>query len=162
MSRLITRGVIAAALLVSIGAAPAVTSSAAAPLQRVSITSHMTFNSDGPNTGDFTASGPAANSGLICGAGDVLDTGLVVGGFQSGRGFQVLVRKTFTCDDETGTIFVKIQVHANNDGTETFTWVIQGGTGAYEKLRGSGNGTSVPNADPNSGNTNNYEGFLVG
>jgi len=162
MARLITRGLIVAALFVGIGAAPAVASVAAAPIQQVSITSHMTFNFPDPNTGDFTTSGPASDSGLICGAGTVLDTGLVFGGFQSGRGFQVLVRKTFTCDDGSGAIFVTLQVHANNDGTETFTWVMQGGTGAYENLHGSGNGSTVPNADPSTGNTNNYEGFLFG
>lgn len=163
MSRLITRGVIAVVLLAGIVATSAVAPAAAAStLQQVSITSHMTFNFPDANTGDFTASGPAADSGLICGAGDVLDVGVIFVGFQSDRGYQVLVRKAFTCDDGSGTIFVKIQVHGNNDGTETFSWVVLGGTGAYVDLHGSGFGSTVPNADPASGNTNFYGGFLVG
>jgi hypothetical protein len=160
MASLITRGLIAAALLVGVGAVPAVTSVAAAPKLQVSITSHMTFNFPDPNTGDFTTSGPARDSGLICGAGTVLDTGVVFTGFQGGHGFHALVRKTFTCDDGSGTIFVTINVHADNDGTERFSWVVQGGTGAYEKLQGSGDGSTVPNTDPSTGNTNNYEGFV--
>jgi hypothetical protein len=162
MQKLVVRGVFAALLVVGIGLVSGLAPAAAGRTEQVTITSHMTFNFPDPNTGDFTTSGPATDSGLICPAGTVLDTSLVFGGFQSGRGFQVLVRKTFTCNDGSGTFFVKLQVHAANDGTESFTWVAQGGTGAYESLRGSGTGFSVPNDDPSTGNTNNYEGFLVG
>jgi hypothetical protein len=152
-----------AAMLIALGLFALPTSAfAQATIEQVTITSHMTFNNPNPNTGDFTTSGPATDSGLICPAGTVLDTSLVFGGFQSDRGFQVLVRKTFTCNDGSGTFFVKIQAHAAADGTESFTWVVQGGTGAYESLKGSGTGSSVPNDDPSTGNTNNYEGFLVG
>jgi hypothetical protein len=162
MQRLVVRGVVAAVLVVGISLASGLAPAAAAQPVQVAITSHMTFNFPNPNTGDFTTSGPATDSGLICPAGTVVDTSLVFGGFQSGRGFQVLVRKTFTCNDGSGTFFVKLAVHAAADGTESFTWVVQGGTGAYESLRGSGTGSSVPNDDPSTGNTNNYEGFLVG
>jgi hypothetical protein len=162
MQKLVVRGVFAAVLVVGIGLVSGLAPAAAGRTEQVTITSHMTFNFPDPNTGDFTTSGPATDSGLICPAGTVLDTSLVFGGFQSGRGFQVLVRKTFTCNDGSGTFFVKLQVHAANDGTESFTWVVQGGTGAYESLKGSGTGFSVPNDDPSTGNTNNYEGFLVG
>jgi hypothetical protein len=162
MQRLVVRGVVAAVLVVGIGLASGLAPAAAAQTEQVTITSHMTFNFPNPNTGDFTTSGPATDSGLICPAGTVVDTSLVFGGFQSGRGFQVLVRKTFTCGDGSGTFFVKLAVHAAADGTESFTWVVQGGTGAYESLHGSGTGSTVPNDDPSTGNTNNYEGFLVG
>jgi hypothetical protein len=157
---LIATGV-TAALLVGGGATSV--AHAATQTQRVSITSHMDFNFPDPNTGDFTTSGAATESGLICSSGTVLDVGLVFSGFESKTGqIQILVRKLFTCDDGSGNIFVKIQVHANPDGTETFTWVVLGGTGAYQNLHGSGQGTTVPNADPSTGNTNFYEGFLVG
>lgn len=162
MQRLIVRGVVAAVLAVGIGLVSGQAPAAAARTEQVTITSHMTFNFPDPNTGDFTTSGPATDSGLICAAGTVLDTSLVIGGFQSDRGFQVNVRKTFTCGDGSGTFFVKLVAHAATDGTESFTWVVQGGTGAYEGLRGSGDGFTVPNDDPSTGNTNNYEGFLVG
>jgi len=153
---------VTAALLVGGGASSNV-ADAATHTQRVSITSHMKFNFPDPNTGDFTTSGAATESGLICSSGTVLDVGLVFSGFESKTGqVQILVRKLFTCADGSGTILVKIQVHANPDGTETFTWVVLGGTGAYQNLHGSGQGTTVPNADPSTGNTNFYEGFLVG
>jgi hypothetical protein len=123
----------------------------------------MTFNPDGPNTGDFVATGGAVDDSLICASGSVIDTRLIFAGSQSGRGAQIPVRKTFTCDDASGTIFVKIQVHLDfASSTETFSWVILGGTGAYEKLRGSGEGSTVGDgSDPQTGNVNSYDGFLV-
>ena len=153
----------ATALLVGLGSALNVASAAAGNTQQVAIVSHMAFNDPPPNTGDFTTSGPATDSGLICESGDVTDTRVIFVGDRSGFRFQVLVLKDFVCDDGSGTIFVKIQVHGNFDGTESFSWIVQGGTGEYSNLRGSGQGSSVPNVDPsNPGNTNSYEGFLVG
>jgi hypothetical protein len=152
----------ATALFVGIGSAFNVEPAAVGRTQQVAIVSHMTFNDPPPNTGDFTTSGPATGSGLICGSGDVTDTRVIFVGYPSGHKYQVLVLKDFVCRDGSGTIFVKIQVHGNVDGTESFTWVVQGGTGDYANLRGSGKGSTVPNADPSTGNTNFYEGFLVG
>jgi len=139
-----------------------ITPAAAAVPQDVAIVSPMTFNDPGPNTGTFTTSGNATESGLICPSGTVVDTRYVVGGFQSGHKVQILVLKDFTCDDDSGTFLVKIQVHAAFDGTESFTWVVQGGTDAYEHLRGSGDGSTVGNPDPSTGNTNYYVGFVIG
>jgi hypothetical protein len=135
---------------------------AAGSPQSVEIVSHMNFNPDGPNFGDFTASGSAVDSGLVCGSGSVVDTGIVFGGFQSGRSAQILVRKTFTCADGSGTFFVKIQVHLDFEtSTEVFTWVVMGGTGDYEDLRGSGDGSTVSDgSDPQTGNFNTYVGGL--
>ncbi len=135
---------------------------AAGSPQQVEIVSHMNFNPDGPNFGDFTATGSAVDSGLVCASGTVLDTGIVFGGFQSGRSAQILVRKTFTCADGSGTFFVKIQVHLDFEtATESFTWVVLGGTGNYESLRGSGDGTTVGDgSDPQTGNFNTYVGGL--
>jgi hypothetical protein len=134
---------------------------AAGSPEQVEIVSHMNFNPDGPNFGDFTASGAAVESGLVCASGSVVDTGIVFGGFQSGRGAQILVRKTFTCDGG-GTFFVKIQVHLDFEtSTESFTWLVLGGTGAYANLRGSGDGSTVSDgSDPQTGNFNTYVGGL--
>jgi hypothetical protein len=163
MSKLLIRRALGAtALLVGLGLVLNVAPAAAGKSQQVAIVSHMAFNDPLPNTGDFTTSGPATDSGLICGSGDVTDTRVIFVGDRSGFRFQVLVLKDFVCGDGSGTIFVKIQVHGSFDGTESFTWIVQGGTGNYANLRGSGQGTSVPNADPSTGNTNLYEGFLVG
>jgi hypothetical protein len=139
---------------------------AAASPQSVTITSHVTFNPDGPNSGDFSVSGAAADGGLICAGGTFVDTGIAFAGYQSDRGgrsvVQLQVRKVFTCADGSGTFFVKMQIQADfATGLETFTWVAQGGTGDYGKLRGSGSGSTVRDDDGN-GNTNTFTGFLIG
>jgi hypothetical protein len=134
---------------------------AAGSPDKVTIVSHVTFNPDGPNYGDFDASGAAVDDDLICPSGTFIDTGIRFAGFQSPRGVvQLQVGKTFTCDDGSGTFDVKMQIQANFDtGIETFQWVITGGTGAYGSLRGSGSGSTVPNAP--IGNINTYEGILI-
>jgi hypothetical protein len=133
----------------------------AGPPVAVSIVSHMDFNPDGFNTGTFSASGPAVGQGLICASGRVEDTRLIFAGFQSGRGAQIPVRKTFTCPD--GELFIKIQVHLDfATSTETFSWVVLGGSGAYAGVQGSGQGTTVSDgSDPQTGNFNNYSGSLL-
>ncbi|MEZ0239395.1 MAG: hypothetical protein ACAH65_01230 [Chloroflexota bacterium] len=130
----------------------------------VHIVSHMDFNQDTFNTGDFVASGPAVDDGTFCAAGVVEDTRIILAGGQSGRGLQIPVRKTFTCEvGGTGQIFVKIQVHLDfATSTETFSWVILGGTGDFADLHGSGQGTTVSDgSDPQTGNFNTYDGFVV-
>lgn len=153
--------VIAAVLAASLVLMTVIGSVSAATPQQVEILSHMNFNPDGPNFGDFSATGTAVESGLICASGTVLDTGIVFAGFQSGRSAQILVRKTFTCDGG-GSFFVKIQVHLDFEtSTETFTWVVTGGTGAYANLHGSGGGTTVGDgSDPQTGNFNTYTGYV--
>ena len=135
---------------------------AAGSPQQVTIVSHVTFNPDGPNYGDFTTSGEATDSGLICESGTFVDTAIRFSGFQSDRGMvQLLVVKEFTCDDDSGTFVVKLQIQANFDtGIESFSWVVLDGTGAYASLHGAGSGSTVPN--PPTGNINTYQGFLVG
>jgi hypothetical protein len=128
--------------------------------QDVTIVSHVTFNPDGPNFGDFEATGAAVDNGLICPTGTFVDTFIAFTGYQSDRGVvQLQVAKLFTCDDDTGSFVVKLQIQANFDtGIETFEWVVFGGEG-YESLRGSGSGSTVPNAP--IGNINTYVGFLL-
>ena len=154
------RVLVLAVALVAI-AAFAAPVSAASP-QSVTIVSHVTFNPDGPNYGDFAATGPAVDSGLICASGTFVDTAIRFAGFQSDRGtVQLLVVKEFTCDDGSGTFIVKLQIQANFDtGIESFTWVVLSGTGDYSGLHGSGKGSTVPN--PPTGNINTYQGFLLG
>jgi hypothetical protein len=152
----------AIAVLAALAAVLAVATPAAAGSPKaVTIVSHVTFNPDGPNFGTFSATGPAVTSGVICAAGTFVDTDIRFAGFQSDRGFvQLQVDKTFTCDDDSGAFFVKMQIQANFDtGIETFTWVAKGGTGDYTALRGSGTGSTVPN--PPIGNINTYEGFVL-
>ena len=61
--------------------------------------------------------------------------------------------------DGSGTILVKIQIHVVFGGDEPFGWVIQGGTGAYAGLAGSGSGVTSENTDVS--NVNTYDGFVV-
>ena len=136
--------------------------SAASPTG-VHIESHMTFNPDGPNFGDFEASGPAVDAGLICASGTVDDVRLIFAGAQSGRKAQIPVWKVFTCDDGSGTLLIKIQVHLEfATSTESFSWVVLDGTGDYSDVHGSGGGSTVSDgSDPQTGNINTYDGFLL-
>ena len=133
---------------------------AAGSPRQVTIVSHVTFNPDGPNYGDFGASGAAVDDDVICPSGTFVDTGIRFAGFQSPRGVvQLQVAKTFTCDDGSGTFDVKMQIQADfATGIETFTWIVTGGTDAYASLKGSGSGSTVPRE---GGNTNTYEGKLL-
>ena len=158
LSSRVTVVVIAATLAALAAAAPV---SAAAPTG-VEIVSPMTFAPPGEfNFGTFEASGAAADAGLICESGDVNDTGIILAGEQSRVGkIQIPVYKTFSCPD--GELFIRIQVHLDLETfTETFRWVVLGGTGAYANVRGSGSGFSF-SEDPNVGNVNVYSGFLIG
>jgi hypothetical protein len=149
---------IAAMLAALAFAAPA----SAASRNAVEIVSPMTFAPPGEfNFGTFDASGAAVDAGLICESGDVNDTGIILAGEQSRSGkIQIPVYKTFTCPD--GELFIRIQVHLDLETfTETFTWVVLGGTGAYANVQGGGTGYSFSD-DPNVGNVNVYSGYLMG
>ena len=51
------------------------------------------------------------------------------------------VLKTFTCADGSGTFTANVQAHLIFGApTDSFTWNILSGTGAYANLQGSGNG----------------------
>ena len=142
-----TVAVLAAALALMTVIGPV---AAAGPPQPVTIVSPITNVSDGYNYGSFTATG----SGFICGSGDVLDTRYVwTPSWRDPSGVQLLVDKTFTCPD--GLIFFRLKVHGVSV-SETFNWVILGGTGAYAGLHGEGQGTTDNEETP----TNTYTGFL--
>jgi hypothetical protein len=132
---------------------------AAGAPQAVTIVSDVTFVEGGPNIGSFTTSGDAADEGTICPAGSFEDAGIRFAGGQARTGVvQLQVYKVFTCDDDSGTFDVKMQIQANfATGIETFTWVVTGGSGDYSSLHGEGSGSTVPRA---GGNTNTYVGML--
>jgi hypothetical protein len=44
----------------------------------------------------------------------------------------------FTCDDESGTFTLLIQAQTRDLITDEGTWTVLSGTGAYEKLHGTG------------------------
>jgi hypothetical protein len=129
----------------------------------IHIESHMNFNPDGFNFGDFEASGPAVDAGLMCPSGTVDVVRIIFAGGQSGRKAQIPVWKVFTCDDDSGELLIKIQVHLDFEtSTESFSWVVLDGSGAYDSVRGSGGGSTVSDgSDPQTGNFNFYDGFLL-
>jgi hypothetical protein len=141
------------ALLIAV-AAPA--ASATLP-QRVTITSVMTYAEGGHSFGTFEATGPAVTRHVICPSGQVRDIYLseVEGGWD--------VVKAFVCADGSQSFIVRLQVHVNEDGTESFTWAVKGGTGPYRGLFGTGSGTSTPWDWESGGHlTNTYTGTMVG
>ncbi len=155
-SSILVGAVLAASMLLVVGASGA---SAAQPAKGdVHIVSDMFFPNDGtPNSGTFTASGDS----VLCPSGEVLDLGIKFAGYQSNQKIQITVIKLFTCDNNSENTFVaKLQIHTlMADGSESFSWVVTGGTGDYAHLRGSGSGITT-NASPD-GNTNTYDGHLV-
>ncbi len=137
------------ALLVTVFA-PA---TAADPPHQVTIVSPMTISN--PSTGTFTATGPAVRSHLICPSGSVTD--ILLQGFPA-PGFVVL--KAFVCADGSKTFIVRLQVYQNPDGTELIRWAVQGGTGPYRDLQGSGSGSTVV-LNPGQTVINTYTGFIA-
>jgi hypothetical protein len=155
-----TLGALVAAALVALASvAPA---AAAAP-SPVHIVSPMHFNEGAFNTGTFVATGAAVDDGSLCPSGVVEDYHILLAGGQSNRKLQIPVRKAFTCDDGSGTFFVKIQVHLEFEtSTEFFSWVVLGGTDGYARFRGSGRGSTVSDgSEPQTGNINTYDGFVI-
>jgi len=124
--------------------------------QRVTIVSDMTVRNNGEgdvNDGTFTTRGSA----LICGAGVVDDTRLVYISGPNASPYVLVVDKTFICDDETGTIYLRL-LGRGTAGVETFTWVMLGGTWKYVDRFGLGNGSTVPIG---GGVKNTYTGYIV-
>lgn len=117
-----------------------IASAGATPPEQVTFEGEAFFAGSGAGTGSFTATGPAVDSGAMCEEGIVAD---VYGKMapkmgQSPNGFNMQIVKEFTCDDESGTFFIKLQVRITD--YPVFNWVVVGGTGDYEDLKGNGDG----------------------
>jgi hypothetical protein len=123
--RLLTLLVLAVTLAI---ATNAVASSDEAPYtKKVSITSAV----DGP----FEAAGAS-----LCSSGRVATTyNFFLGSVPDG--FNLVVGKSFTCDDGSGTFDVVIYVEVRPGAPRNnFRWLITHGTGQYAGLLGSGTG----------------------
>ena len=92
-----------------------------------------------PVASAFGASGAAVSDGIVCAAGTQIDLFAKFTGFQSGNGVNIKVVKEFTCLD--GTFEMALQIREDKKGNR-FNWqIINGsGTGAYERLHGTGKG----------------------
>src|SRR5262250_1731929 len=88
-----------------------------------------------PAGGTFTTSGAG-----LCPSGTTTDQEFGTGG-QSGFHANFHDLKTFMCADGSGTFTANVQAHLIFGApTDSFTWNILSGTGAYTNLRGSGHG----------------------
>ena len=115
-------------------------SAGATPPEQVTFEGPSYFMGPDAGTGFFTATGPAVDSGAMCPGGTVADiyTKAAPKMGQSPNGVNLQIVKEFTCDDGSGVFLVKLQVHITY--YPTFNWVIVDGTGAYEDLKGNGDG----------------------
>jgi len=128
-----------AALALFLVALP-IASAGAAPPEQVTFEGEAFFAGPDAGTGFFTADGPAVGSGAMCPGGTVVDVytkaAPKMGQSPNGVNFQIV--KEFTCDDDTGTFLIKLQVRIMS--YPMFNWVVVGGTGDYENLKGNGSG----------------------
>ena len=85
-------------------------------------------------TGEFVATGPAVDAGVMCSAG----TSAVISSTRTelGRSLALLrIHKVATCDDASGTFDIRMRVFLNvSTGETTARWQFQGGTGEYTGL----------------------------
>ena len=128
------------ALILLLSAAPA---AATSPPLDVGFEVETVIPDDGLSYGPFIAYGPAVDAGLVCPSGDVIDIFAKASGYQSNTGVNIQVIKRFTCDDGSGEFSVKLQVRIDDKGTY-FNWNVVDGSGAYEKLHGTGSGIGLP------------------
>lgn len=126
------RRVIVALCAMALLVAVTVPATSATEPKAVTITSVMTITGNGTNTGTFVATGPAVTRHLICPAGTVTDVYIDL---SDPTDFPVV--KAFVCDGGGPTFLMRLQVR------EGFTWAVQGGSGPYRGLFGSGLGTTV-------------------
>ena len=138
MRRLILVAAVAALFLVALPVA----SAGAAPPEQVMFEGPSFFDGPSAGTGTFMATGPAVDSGAICESGVVADlyTKAAPKMGQSPRGVNLQILKEFTCDDLSGSFQVKLQVRIDFLKWSVFNWVVVGGTGDYEDLKGNGDG----------------------
>ena len=117
-----------------------IASAGATPPEQITIEGPAFFAGPDAGTGSFTATGPAIDSGAMCPGGDVADvyTKAAPKRGQSPNGVNLQIVKEFTCDDDSGTFYIKLQVRITD--YPTFNWVVVGGTGDYQDLKGNGKG----------------------
>ena len=117
------------------GAAVAVLAGAGSALAATPTPVTIEVITTSPAGGTFTTSGAG-----LCPSGTTTDQNFGTGG-QSGFHANFHHRKTFTCADGSGTFTANVQAHLIfGSPTDSFTWNILSGTGAYTNLHDSGNG----------------------
>ncbi len=127
---------------------------AAATVAPVTIDIHGAFSDE---HGSFVADSP-----YLCAGGTTSDFVRFVG-----HGSVVLIKdvKTFDCADGSGSFTLRAQAKVRGcEATDSFNWVVAGGTGAYASLHGAGKGIGTyfpPNACEAEGIDDHLTGMLV-
>ena len=147
----LTLFVVAAVIAAALGTASAI----ASPLQTATFAVVGEF--DAP--GEFTSDGS-----VVCAGGSTSDE-FFPSGFQSGRGIVLHDLKTISCDDGSGTFTLLIQGRTGfnvGDGTSG-QWVVLSGTGDYVNLHGRGTfaGSYTPLGAEPTGISEVYVGWLA-
>ena len=93
----------------------------------------------------------------MCPTGTVDDIFGKISGFKSQTGVIFQVVKVFTCDDDSGSFVVKLQVRIDFKG-DNFQWVVLEGDGDYSNLHGSGSGIGINPTE--TAITDIYEGVV--
>ena len=110
-------------------------------------------------TGVFTS-----NGSVLCASGTTTNVFLGTGG-QSDRGLILHDLKTITCDDGSGTFTLLLQGRTGfNVGNGTSgQWVVLSGTGDYVDLHGQGTfaGSYTPVGEEPTGVSEMYDGWLA-
>ena len=143
--------VVAAVIATGLGSASAI----AAPQQTATFAVVGEFEAPG----EFTSDGSVA-----CASGSTSDE-FFPSGIQSGRGIVLHDRKTISCDDGSGTFTLLIQGRTGfnvGDGTSG-QWVVLSGTGDYVNLNGRGTftGSYTPIGGEPTGISEVYVGWLA-
>jgi len=118
----------------------------AAYAQEPTITTSITFPEGGPPFGTFTATEP------LCPSGTFVDAQLGGGGSPVSPFYHAFsVRKTFTCDDGSGTFTILFHPQFNPSTStsceEAGPFSVVGGTGDYVTLSGHGDFCVFPSGD---------------
>ncbi len=129
------RGVLFVVLIAALAGVIATTPAMAAKPLGVHIENLVDLST---NEGQFSASGPAVNSGLLSATGYTSTSPVTVSPSQKGDGFAILsMVKYFACED--GTFDVELVVTVDWSASITYgNWHVLGGTGVYANLQGSG------------------------
>ena len=139
---------VAAGLALAV-AIPSATADATPPAD-VEIVIETTI-SDAGGSGPFFAFGPAVDDGVFCETGFSSDLPRTKSSGGNAQGINLQVFKKLECDDESGSVTLKLQVRIDRKGNN-FNWNIVEGTGDYERLHGTGEGFGIflgPNPEGN-------------
>jgi hypothetical protein len=107
---------------------------------------HMEVDEIINGTGEsFYASGPGVDAGVVCPTGTTSDLVVNIFGPSNGNYQYLYITKSFTCDNGTGTFFIKMRVKLDlTTGFTSAKWQFTNGSGDYNHLRGHGTLVGTP------------------